>query len=188
MTPARGRWMGSRRAAPSPPTGAETELEDQIRVTKAVLAAAIKKTDTSNAVRAQTLLARLTADLERRRAARVAGDIRDPVKRFQALRKLAESDGSWVAATTFAKLEAEAAAEAERKRQERKRARPLSPEERLKVLPDLVQRASDDELEVCIVEWLKRRRYRLEVDDRGTLQVVPFGEEGPSRAADAGDE
>lgn len=57
-------------------------------------------------------------------------------------------------------------------------ARELTPEERAEELSRLVDRASDDELEVALKEWLRRRRYRFEVDEGGTLHLVPFGEAG----------
>lgn len=58
-------------------------------------------------------------------------------------------------------------------------ASPETPEERAALLGKLIEAASDDELEVCLAEWCKRRRYRLVVDEGGALQIVPLGESGP---------
>ena len=58
-------------------------------------------------------------------------------------------------------------------------ASPETPEERAAMLGKLIEAASDDELEVCVAEWCRRRRYRLQVDEGGTLQMVPLGESGP---------
>jgi len=58
-------------------------------------------------------------------------------------------------------------------------ASPETPEERAAMLGKLIEAASDDELEVCVAEWCKRRRYRLQVDEGGTLQIVPLGDSGP---------
>ena len=65
---------------------------------------------------------------------------------------------------------------------------PLTPEERATALAGLVVSASDDELEVAVAEWLRRRRYTLEVDAGGTLCLVPFGEDSPGlRLVDGAD-
>lgn len=73
-------------------------LRQQIATTRALLAKAVQSDNLPTAVRAQTLLARLTADLERRTETRRAASIKDPIKRMQVMRELAEADGSWVAA------------------------------------------------------------------------------------------
>ena len=60
----------------------------------------------------------------------------------------------------------------------KRQASPETPEERAALLGKLIEAASDDELEVCLAEWCKRRRYRLVVDEGGALQIVPLGESG----------
>lgn len=132
-------------------------------------------------VRAQAAVSRLTMQYELRRAARLAGAERDPLRRLQRLRDLAEQDGSWGPA---ARLGAEARAlakeleEKDRAAADAEHRRNLTPEERAAMLAGLVDSASDGELEVCVSEWLRRRRYRLVVDDGGTLQLIPLGELG----------
>ena len=46
-------------------------------------------------------------------------------------------------------------------------------------LSEMVDNASDGELEVAVSEWLKRRRYDLCVDASGSLQLVPQGDTRP---------
>ena len=46
-------------------------------------------------------------------------------------------------------------------------------------LSEMVENASDGELEVAVSEWLKRRRYDLCVDGAGALQLVPQGDQRP---------
>ena len=46
-------------------------------------------------------------------------------------------------------------------------------------LSEMVENASDVELEVAVAEWLKRRRYDLCVDGSGSLQLVPQGDSRP---------
>jgi len=179
------RWiMGSRQ------TGAERALKLQIAEAREVfrLAQGYRPGDPDRApsaapsvhelVRAQAALSRLTLALEQRRAARLAGAERDPLRRLERMRDLAEQEGSWTAA---ARLGAEARAlrreqEEQARATEEERNRELSPEERAAMLAGLVKGASDDELEVCVAEWLERRRYHLEVDDGGTLRLLPAGE------------
>lgn len=63
---------------------------------------------------------------------------------------------------------------------EHEASRTLTDDERAAALAALVDSASEPELEVAVREWLRRRRYRLHVDEGGTLEVVPLGESGPT--------
>lgn len=89
-------------------------LAEQIAGTQALLDLATQEGKIADAVRAQTLLARLTAQMEHRRRAKEIAKVRDPIKRVRMMRDMAEADGSWVAATTLtrelAKLQREARA------------------------------------------------------------------------------
>lgn len=92
--------MAARRPKPTP--SAEVVLEEQIKTSRALLGKAVQKGDMSNAVKAQALISRLSLDLERKRSARAAAELKDPLQRLQAMRGLAEADGSWVAAARLA--------------------------------------------------------------------------------------
>lgn len=91
----------------------DTALAEQIKGTQALLDLATEEGKIADAVRAQTLLARLTSEMEHRRRAREIAKVRDPIKRVKMMRDMAEADGSWVAAASLqrevAKLEREAA-------------------------------------------------------------------------------
>ena len=130
-------------------------------------------------VQAQAAVARLTSTMEQARAARLAGRERDPLRRIERLRDLAEQAGSWTAARQYGAdaLALSRQLEADRRAAALSDRVPATAEERAAVLSALVASASDDELEVCVSEWLKRRRYTLEVDEGGTLCLVPFGED-----------
>ena len=84
-----------------PEVDTDAVLVEQIAQTQALLDDARDEGDRSNAVRAQTLLARLTGDLEHRRRAREIAKVRDPIRRVQMMRDMAEADGSWVAAASL---------------------------------------------------------------------------------------
>lgn len=55
----------------------------------------------------------------------------------------------------------------------------MTDEEKSQRLSEMVENASDVELEVAVAEWLKRRRYDLCVDGSGSLQLVPQGDSRP---------
>ena len=112
--------------------------------------------------------------------------LRAQSRRLMEDQKGAKEAGSWSAAASFAReirtlrdmIDSEAMRQAELEELKRT-ATPQTAEARAALLSQLVDAASDDELEVCLAEWCKRRRYRLVVDEGGTLQIVPLGESGP---------
>ena len=55
----------------------------------------------------------------------------------------------------------------------------MTDDEKSQRLSEMVENASDGELEVAVSEWLKRRRYDLCVDGAGALQLVPQGDQRP---------
>jgi hypothetical protein len=61
---------------------------------------------------------------------------------------------------------------------ERQAGRVLTDAERAAALSALIVGASEDELDAVLEEWLRRRRYRMWVDDSGTMHVAPLGEKG----------
>ena len=161
--------MGKRRTTP---TAAERSLEEQVRVTRAIVGTAMQKGDTGNAVKAQTLLSRLVSDLERHRAARLASAETDPIARIGALRRLAEADGSWVAAARYAADERQATIDDMAAEQERmRRAEVETPELRAARVLDHSRSAPLDELEVYVREWASRHRHELYVTDQGEIAI-----------------
>jgi hypothetical protein len=55
----------------------------------------------------------------------------------------------------------------------------LTDAQRAQILRERVDNAADEELEVAIEEWLRRRRYDLVVDDGGRLHLVAAGDSPP---------
>ena len=108
--------------------------------------------------------------------------LRDQSKEIRQYREDAADSKSWQAASAFAREERALrdqidAQLAEKALAEAPPAAELTREERAAALSGLVDGASDDELEVAVAEWLRRRRYRLAIHEGGTLALVPLGEE-----------
>ena len=151
--------MAKRRTRRTP---AERELEKQIARTEEILELALKQERAADAAKAQTLVVRLSADLQQRRAARLAGAERDPIRRLELMRELAEQAGSWVAAQRYearvadARRAAEEAASSEDERE-------LSVEELAVELRADMRDWPDQYLELAVEEMARRHqgRWRL---------------------------
>jgi predicted metal-dependent hydrolase len=55
----------------------------------------------------------------------------------------------------------------------------VTPEERAQMLRERVDNASDEELEVAVQEWLRRRKYELRVLPDGGLTLIVEGDYRP---------
>jgi len=169
--------MGKRRTRA---TSAERGLISQIKDARSCIFSEKDELPIGNLADRTKMLAhisRLSADLEKRKAARLAGAESDPVKRLELLRDLAEADGSWVAAARYGKDSRDLTTKAEKEAEDARIAdvtRQMTPEEHLEAVEDAARNAPMVEIEIVVAEWLERLDLEL-WSDEGTPQIRRIG-------------
>lgn len=88
-------------------TQREREIDDEIEHLERIRDAAEAAESFTAAVQAEKQVQALRRERHRLQSVRLADGERDPLKRLRRLRRVAQDDGSWVAASTMTKTEAE---------------------------------------------------------------------------------
>lgn len=126
----------------------KAELEQQIATLEELRVSALAGNQAGSAVAAVKECNAVRKDLARLIAVEAAGRKRSPIERLRALAKVAERDGSWVAASKYRQTEAELLAQqADAERREREQAKEhLTPEQLIAEVIAAVETLSRDML------------------------------------------